>query len=59
MGAAGGAGDFAALTPDVVMDCAERVAGRRASGICRPLTSYINRVYTVGMENGERVVGKY
>lgn len=59
MGAAGGAGDFAALTPDVVMDCAERVAGRRASGICRPLTSYINRVYEVGLEDGGFLIAKF
>ena len=30
-----GTGDFAALAPDAVMDCAERATGRRASGVCR------------------------
>lgn len=54
-----GAGDFAALTPDVVMDRAERVSGRRASGICRPLTSYINRVYEVGLEDGGFLIAKF
>lgn len=55
---AGPAG-FAALTPDVVMDRAERAAGRRASGICRPLTSYINRVYEIGLEDGGFLVAKF
>ncbi len=50
---------FAALTPDAVMDCAEHVSGRRASGICRPLTSYINRVYEVGLEDGGFLIAKF
>lgn len=54
-----GAAGFAALAPDAVMDCAERVAGRRASGICRPLTSYINRVYEVGLEDGGFLIAKF
>ena len=54
-----GAVGFAALTPDAVMDCAERASGRRASGICRPLTSYINRVYEVGLEDGGFLIAKF
>jgi Ser/Thr protein kinase RdoA (MazF antagonist) len=54
-----GAAGFAALTPDAVMDCAERASGRRASGICRPLTSYINRVYEVGLEDGGFLIAKF
>lgn len=50
---------FAALTPDAVMDCAERAAGRRTSGICRPLASYINRVYEIGLEDGGYLVAKF
>jgi Ser/Thr protein kinase RdoA (MazF antagonist) len=57
--ASSGALGFEALTPDVVMDCAERAAGRRASGICRPLTSYINRVYEVGLEDGGFLIAKF
>jgi Ser/Thr protein kinase RdoA (MazF antagonist) len=41
------------------MDCAERAAGRRASGICRPLTSYINRVYEIGFEDGGFLIAKF
>ncbi len=54
-----GAAGFAALTPDAVMDRAERASGRRVSGICRPLTSYINRVYEVGLEDGGFLVAKF
>lgn len=45
--------------PDAVMDGAERASGRRASGICRPLTSYINRVYEIGLEDGGFLVAKF
>jgi Ser/Thr protein kinase RdoA (MazF antagonist) len=54
-----GAVGFAALTPDAVMDRTERASGRRASGICRPLTSYINRVYEVGLEDGGFLIAKF
>ena len=54
-----GAAGFAALTPDAVMDRAERASGRRASGVCRPLTSYINRVYEVGLEDGGFLIAKF
>ncbi len=53
------AAGFAELTPDAVMECAERASGRRASGICRPLTSYINRVYEIGLEEGGFLVAKF
>lgn len=56
---ASGAAGFAALTPDAVMDRAERAAGRRASGICRPLPSYVNRVYEIGLEDGGFLVAKF
>ena len=59
MSDASGAVGFAALTPDAVMDCAERASGRRASGVCRPLTSYINRVYEIGLEDGGFLVAKF
>jgi len=41
------------------MDAAERAAGRRASGVCRPLTSYINRVYEIGLEDGGHLIAKF
>lgn len=54
-----GAIGFASLAPDAVMDRVERAAGRRASGVCRPLTSYINRVYEIGLEDGGFLVAKF
>ena len=59
MPAPSGAGGFADLAPDVVMDRVERAAGRRASGVCRPLASYINRVYEIGLEDGGFLVAKF
>ena len=41
------------------MDWAERAAGRRVSGVCRPLPSYINRVYEVELEEGGFLVVKF
>ncbi len=51
--------DFAHLTPDHVLDRVEAALGLRCSGLCRPLTSYINRVYEVELDTGERVVAKF
>lgn len=51
--------DFAHLTPDHVLDLVESALGQRCSGLCRPLTSYINRVYEVELEAGDRVVAKF
>lgn len=51
--------DFAHLTPDVVLQLVEQALGRRSSNLCRPLTSYINRVYDIQMEAGDWVVAKF
>ena len=59
MSKSSGSVGFEALTPDVVMDRAERASGRRTSGVCRPLTSYINRVYEVGLEDGGFLIAKF
>jgi Ser/Thr protein kinase RdoA (MazF antagonist) len=53
------AADFAQLTPDVVLQLVEQALGRRSSNLCRPLTSYINRVYDIQMEAGDWVVAKF
>ncbi len=50
---------FADLTPDTVLEQTERALGRRCSNICRPLSSYINRVYEVGVADGTFVVVKF
>ena len=54
-----GSGNFAALAPDAVMDGVERATGRRASGVCRPLASYVNRVFEIGLEDGGFLVAKF
>lgn len=51
--------DFAHLSPDVVLEAVESALGTRCSGICRPLNSYINRVYEVGLSDGAMVVAKF
>jgi Ser/Thr protein kinase RdoA (MazF antagonist) len=52
-------GGFSHLTPDHVLDLVEEALGRRCTSLCRPLTSYINRVYEVELEDGSRVVAKF
>lgn len=51
--------DFSELTPDAVLQLVEQALGRRASNLCRPLGSYINRVYDVQMDDGVWVVVKF
>jgi Ser/Thr protein kinase RdoA (MazF antagonist) len=51
--------DFSHLTPDTVLQLVEQALGRRCSNLCRPLTSYINRVYEVQMDDGSWVVAKF
>jgi Ser/Thr protein kinase RdoA (MazF antagonist) len=51
--------EFAHLTPDHVLDLVEAALGQRCTGLCRPLTSYINRVYEVELHSGSRVVAKF
>jgi Ser/Thr protein kinase RdoA (MazF antagonist) len=51
--------DFSRLTPDTVLNLVEHALGRRCANLCRPLTSYINRVYDVEMEDGSWIVVKF
>lgn len=51
--------NFHDLGPDRVMDLVEKILEKRVEPVCRPLTSYINRVYEVLLENGEAVVVKF
>jgi Ser/Thr protein kinase RdoA (MazF antagonist) len=51
--------DFDHLTPDVVLHLVEEVLGVRCSNICRPLNSYINRVYEVHLEDDDPVIAKF
>ncbi len=51
--------DFSHLTPDTVLHLVEQSLGRRCSNLCRPLTSYINRVYDVEMDDRTWVIVKF
>ena len=51
--------DFSDLSPDRVLQLVEQALGRPASNLCRPLGSYINRVYDVQMDDGSWVVPKF
>jgi Ser/Thr protein kinase RdoA (MazF antagonist) len=51
--------DFEHLMPDHVLDLVEDTMGQRCSGLCRPLTSYINRVYEIELASGAFVVAKF
>ena len=50
---------FDTLTPDGVLDAVESVLDARCSSVCRPLNSYINRVYDVALEDGGAVIAKF
>ena len=51
--------DFSHLTPDAVINAVEETLGVRCSNLCRPLNSYINRVYEVGLDSGGYVIAKF
>ncbi|MDF1614074.1 serine/threonine protein kinase [Desulfurivibrio dismutans] len=50
---------FHCLTPDVVLDLVEKAMGIRCTNLCRPLASYINRVYELEAEDGDGLVVKF
>jgi len=50
---------FDGLTPDVVIHAVERSMGVRCTNVCRPLSSYINRVYETGLVDGGAVIAKF
>ncbi len=54
-----GSADFDRLTPDAVIALAERALGARCSNVCRPLNSYINRVYEVQRADGTPAIAKF
>lgn len=54
-----GGGAFNGLTPDTILNIAEQQLGRYLTNVCRPLNSYINRVYELEDEDGEGVIVKF
>jgi len=49
---------YQSLTPDIVLDAVE-ATGIRADGCLLALNSYENRVYQIGVEEGETLVAKF
>ena len=50
---------FSSLHHDTVLDCVEQATGRRLLNICRPHSSYINRVYELQDVEGEYIIVKF
>ncbi len=50
---------FANLHPDRVLNCVEQALGRDFQNICRPHSSYINRVFEVQDHQGDFFVAKF
>ncbi|HMP71644.1 MAG TPA: serine/threonine protein kinase [Kiritimatiellia bacterium] len=51
--------DFAHLTPDHVLATVEDALRRPFTNLCRPLNSYINRVFEVQADDGEWIIAKF
>ncbi len=50
---------FESLTPDKVLNAAEDSLGICLTNLCRPMNSYINRVYELQDENGHGHIAKF
>ena len=50
---------FAVLTPDMVLSSVEKAMGMYVSNLCRPMNSYINRVFELADEDGEGLIAKF
>jgi Ser/Thr protein kinase RdoA (MazF antagonist) len=50
---------FSDLTPDAVHSAVEEASGINLTGLISPFPSYINRVYEIETEDGERLVAKF
>lgn len=51
--------DFADLTPDLVLSAVEKAANTNLTGLITPFPSYINRVYEIETDDGDRLVAKF
>jgi len=50
---------FSTLTPDVILTAVEQAADLRCTAYCLQLNSYINRVYELETEEGQRLIVKF
>lgn len=51
--------DFENLTPEILLNGVERSLNKNLTGLTSPLPSYINRVYELESEEGERLIAKF
>jgi Ser/Thr protein kinase RdoA (MazF antagonist) len=51
--------DFHDLTPDRVIGLVEEALGRQCTNLCRPMNSYINRVYELALADGSAIIAKF
>lgn len=52
-------GPFHGLLPDTILTTVEKALEIRCSNLCRPLNSYINRVYELEDEQGNGLIAKF
>lgn len=50
---------FETLTPHLVLTLIENALGKKCTNLCRPLNSYINRVYELELVDGSGVIAKF
>ncbi len=50
---------FSELTPDVVLSSVEAATNTSLTGLITPFPSYINRVYEIETDDGDRLVAKF
>jgi Ser/Thr protein kinase RdoA (MazF antagonist) len=50
---------FDFLTPDLVVDLVEKATNETLTGLCRPLNSYINRVFELQNSDGVGIIAKF
>ncbi len=50
---------FLNLTPETILSAVEKALGMYVSNLCRPMNSYINRVYELADEDGEGLIVKF
>ncbi len=50
---------FSELTPDIVLSAVENATKTNLTGLITPFPSYINRVYEIETDDGDRLVAKF
>ena len=50
---------FTELTPDIVLSAVEKATNTNLTGLLTPFPSYINRVYEIETDDGDRLVAKF